>query len=173
MRALPLLLLFALACDDTTPEATPSDASPQADSAAPDAALDAAPPPVERLILPGEGLTLSDTTLRLGEAWPQTLGDPTEVRDLGPLGRRFEIPGRGISGLMGPGEGPIIRLTISEGARAEAPAGWGLGSSRAELLEALGPGREDPFLGMSWYPSEGLAFTWSEDKVSRIELFQP
>ncbi len=165
MRILALSLLFFLACSDPSEESTPLDMGAQ----------DLAPISKEGEILPGEGLNLGSLRLRLGDPWSQISAElqPSALRDLGSLGRSFEISTWGLSGLLGPGEeeAPLNRLTLSKAPWTARPGAWGLGSSRAEIQAALGEAQEDPFLKMSWYPALGLALSWREERVSKIEIF--
>lgn len=104
----------------------------------------------------------------------QAVGAAQSSWDLGGVGHRAAYPDHHLMALYSNDDDPM-RLTaiyLDEGVAVQTEGGVGLGSNGADVRAEFGEPVVDPFVGRWWYRDQGIAFTLTADRVTRIQLFR-
>ncbi len=125
-------------------------------------------------IAPGCAVTLDGAVVRLGDARSDALallGSPDTALILPGVGLSDTFPALGLTALHAEVDANSVdALIVLDGFDGTTAEGLGLGSSRADVEAAYGPGVGDPFLGSAWYLDRGIGFEFVENVVSRVHV---
>lgn len=124
---------------------------------------------------PGQGLVVAGAEVPLGATRATVeaaLGAGVALRDLGPLGVRFEASDLHLAGRLSSldASGVVTALDAFEGFAGCTPEGVCLGADEATVEAAYGAAEVAPFIGSWVYPSRGLALTWGDGVVVGVHV---
>ncbi len=129
---------------------------------------------LDAAIVPGCGVLVADTEVRLGSAREDVrsaIDTPDTALIFPRVGASDTFGAVGLNVLYAESSphpaGALIALASFGGATAE---GLGIGSARTDVEAAYGSPSVDPFLGSSWYLDRGIGFEFEGDSVSRIHV---